>query len=347
MMELSQTQNEVLKKLVDGIKKTPIQTLAGFAGTGKTTLAAEFLRIVPGFGACAYTGKASAILRKKGIPANTIHSTIYEPSIDHNGNLQFVLREHLPYQGLLADEGSMIPLEIYEDLRFFGIPLIFVGDHGQLEPIGSDFNLMKRPDYRLEEIHRFAGDIAKFAQHLRKGFAARGFRGTTGEVQLLSQIKDDDLIWADQIICAYNKTRVDLNNRVRAILGYKGILNVGERVMCLRNNRKLGLYNGMQGIVRRLHKSRRKFLMDFEYDNILYPNIWYNPNQFGQEKNEFDYGDGPNPFDYAYTGTAHKMQGDEFEKVLAIEQRCTKWDMRRWNYTVASRARTFLSWALA
>ncbi|MFN9959486.1 MAG: hypothetical protein ACK55I_40875, partial [bacterium] len=64
----------------------------------------------------------------------------------------------------------MVGKTIYEDLRSFGKPLIFVGDHGQLEPIGDDFNLMREPDYRLETIHRNAGEIAHFAEYVRQGY---------------------------------------------------------------------------------------------------------------------------------------------------------------------------------
>lgn len=53
--------------------------LAGYAGTGKTTLARHFAEAEhdPWFG--AYTGKAAHVLRKKGCPARTIHSMIYVP----------------------------------------------------------------------------------------------------------------------------------------------------------------------------------------------------------------------------------------------------------------------------
>jgi exodeoxyribonuclease-5 len=55
--------------------------LAGAAGTGKTTLArhlAQALGVAPVFG--AYTGKAAHVLRRKGVPASTIHSAIYQPT---------------------------------------------------------------------------------------------------------------------------------------------------------------------------------------------------------------------------------------------------------------------------
>ena len=351
MIELTPAQSQVLNSLILGVKQGKSQqTLGGYAGTGKTTLAEHVIREFPKFAVCAYTGKAANVLRKKGVlGASTIHGLIYQPIVINN-KVYFDLKPDLPHNGILVDEGSMVPEELYGDLKFFGLPLIFLGDHGQLEPIGTDFNLMRNPDHKLEEIHRFSGDIAKFSQHLRKGLAARGFKGETGEITLLtkSSLTDERLLAANQIICAYNKTRVDINNRIRAANGYTGKINVGERVMCLRNNKQLGLFNGMQGVVVKLHHFRRKCLMDFEFNGMLYPNIWYDPNTFGTEKAEFDWGkDSPNPFDYAYCITAHKSQGDEWENVIVIEQKCSKWDHRRWAYTAASRAKISLGWVLA
>jgi exodeoxyribonuclease-5 len=351
MIELDVNQKKALKSLTDGVKLGKSQqTLGGYAGTGKTTLMQYLLEEFPKFAVCAYTGKAANVLRKKNVAiASTIHSLIYQPVI-MDGHVYFELKPDLPHNGIAVDEGSMVSKELYEDLKSFGLPLVFFGDHGQLEPIGSDFNLMRNPDYRLEDIHRYAGDIAKFAQHLRKGLAARGFRGATGEIKLIAKnmVNDDRLAQVDQVICAYNKTRVDINKRIRAIMGYQGKLVVGERVMCLRNNKQLGLFNGMQGIVRRLHVKKKKHLMDFEFDGMLYPDIWYDPTTFGTEKADFDWGrDSPNPFDYAYCITAHKSQGDEWGKILVLEQKCQKWDHRRWAYTAASRAREELTWVLA
>lgn len=55
--------------------------LAGYAGTGKTTLAKEIASKIKGTVlACAYTGKAAQVLRRKGLTmANTIHGLIYNP----------------------------------------------------------------------------------------------------------------------------------------------------------------------------------------------------------------------------------------------------------------------------
>ena len=120
--------------------------------------------------------------------------------------------------GFIIDESSMVTQEIYDDLKSYNLPIIFVGDHGQLEPIDSKLNLMQSPDYRLEEIHRYAGDIAKFADRLRNGLSSRGFKGTDNSVEFLPGKALDNQLLAevDQIICAFNKTRVEMNSRVRS-----------------------------------------------------------------------------------------------------------------------------------
>lgn len=348
-MDLTEQQKRVLYHLVNGVRNgKKLQTMGGFAGVGKSFLIKYLIQFFPSFGVCAYTGKAANVLRKKMIPASTIHSRIYVPHFE-NGVVYFDLATDPGCDGFIIDEASMVSEEIHGDLKSFDRPMIFVGDHGQLEPIGSNFNLMREPDYKLEEIHRNAGDIAKFAEHLRHGYSARGFRPVDGSVELVSRVTVDDYLEVDQVICAYNKTRVKVNREVREALGYDGLINVGERVMCLRNNRKQGLFNGMQGTVVKLYRGRRGAnYMDFEFDGTIIEGVKYDTEQFGLETYKTGFGDdSPNPFDYAYCITAHKAQGDEWENILVIEQKCRNWDHRRWAYTAASRPKTFLKWKLS
>jgi exodeoxyribonuclease-5 len=348
-MELTEQQKWALYQIVKGVRdqNLPQQILGGYAGTGKTTLIKYLVKFFPTYGVAAYTGKAANVLRKKGIPASTIHSRIYKPYFE-NDVVYWDLAPDPGCDGFIIDEASMVSKEIYEDLTSFGLPMVFIGDHGQLEPVDSKFNLMEKPDYTLEEIHRNAGDIAQFADHLRKGYASRSFKCKDGSVEFIhSKIIDDDILTSvDQIICAYNKTRVTVNAKVREALGFSGDLKIGERVMCLRNNRKQGLFNGMQGQVLNLYDGKygRKY-MDFEFDGIVFEGIWYDPSNFGQETYKINHGsDTANPFDFAYCITAHKAQGDEWDDVLVLEQQCKNWSHKRWAYTAASRAKTKLRW---
>lgn len=347
---LTERQKWALYQLVQGVrdKKLHQQSLGGYAGTGKTFLIKYLVKFFPNFAVAAYTGKAANVLRKKGIEATTIHSRIYKPSFDDEG-VFFELAADPGCEGFIIDEASMVSQDIYDDLRAYGLPMIFVGDHGQLEPIDSKLNLMNSPDYTLEEIHRNAGDIAKFAEHLRMGLASRGFKGKEGTVEFLPGKSLDAklLTEVDQVICAFNKTRVSINSQIRSALGYSDTLHVGERVMCLRNDRQHKLFNGMQGVVTKLYKKRSRNYMDFEFDNLLFQGICYDDSNFGQETYKIKHGkDTPNPFDYAYCITAHKAQGDEWENVLVIEQQCRNWSHKRWSYTAASRAKKTLKWKL-
>ena len=349
---LTNEQKDVIKGIIKDLNNEQIICLGGHAGTGKSTITKVLTDVLQrkglSFSACAFTGKATNVLRKKGIAADTIHGTIYKPykneeneTIWHLAHKSDILSKGI--DGFVVDEASMVSKEIHDDLASFGLPIIYVGDHGQLEPIGTQFNLMKNPRHKLETVHRNAGEIAFFAEHLRKGNPARTFKGAK-QVQIVKEsiVEDRHLSTVDQVICAFNKTRSKLNERVRI---HKNIqytyLTKGEKVICLRNNRQLGLFNGMQGIVTKIHKNER---FDFISDNELYEHIHFDEDQFGQETNQFSFSQTSNPFDYAYAITAHKSQGDEFGSVIAFEQRCDKWDHVRWSYTVASRAKTSLIW---
>jgi len=339
----------VKKAIEEGVKQVSI---GGFAGTGKTTIAKYIVKFFPDFFVGAFTGKAANILRKKGMEnASTIHSKIYIPIIENGVLVGFELdsKEGLDSTGFIIDEASMVSKDIYLDLKSYDLPMIFIGDHGQLEPIGTDFNLMAKPDYRLEEIHRNAGEIANFAGLLRAGKRAYEFKSTENKVQFLDKnyITDEELLSVDQIICAYNKTRVTLNQRVRAALGYGGQLQVGERVMFLKNNKQLQLFNGMQGVVKAVYKDGNKHLMDFEFGETLFPNVWYDTRYFNCEKPEIEYmgRDSPMPVEYAYAATCHKCQGDEWPTGLVFNQYNSKWSMPRWSYTAASRFKDGIKWA--
>jgi exodeoxyribonuclease-5 len=348
---LTPHQQQVAERILEDVvrRKREQVTLGGYAGTGKTTLIRHLVGELRGWAVCAFTGKAANVLRRKGVEAGTIHSLIYEAVEDARGQITFRRRWELPCRGIIVDEASMVGEEIYRDLRAFSLPLIFVGDHGQLEPVGSRLNLMEAPDYTLEEVHRHAGDVAAFAEAIRKGWPLERFRDSPS-VRFVARDELDDgtLLAADQVICAYNRTRVALNAHLRAARGYDGPVQAGERVMCLRNRRQEGLFNGMQGTVAELRRVDRRDVMDFRCDHRVLHNLWYDPSQFGRERYEFAFGrDTPNPFDWAYALTCHKAQGDEWDTVLVIEQRGRAWDHRRWAYTAASRAREQVVWVPA
>lgn len=354
-MSLSEEQSFVVNSLFSKIKTEKVLKIGGFAGTGKSTIVKHITETLDDWAVCAYTGKAANILRKKGIEdASTIHSLIYVPKVDGSGNIVldkngtpiFILNPNLDCAGIIIDEASMVNQEIYEDLLSFSIPLIFVGDHGQLPPIGTDINLMAKPDFTLETIHRNAGEIAHFAEFIRKGYRPAAYAPRSkGAVTFMSKnTAEKHYQEVDQIICGFNQTRVEINRHVRTA---KGKTNdwptVGEKVMCLRNDKTHGVFNGMQGTVDLLY-TNPKNKMSFRSNDKNYE-VLFDPTQFNKEKYSFS-GDrnDPIPFDFCEAITCHKAQGDEWENVMVIEQKCSLWDFRRWAYTAASRARNYLKW---
>ena len=246
---------------------------------------------------------------------------------------------------LIVDEASMVSQDIYKDLLSFGKPVIFVGDHGQLEPIGDKFNLMKDPDFTLEKIHRNAGEIAHFADYIRKGYKPSAWQHRSGgnKIKFLSKNSYKELAPdVDQIICAFNKTRAEVNRFIRQKLEMNpDFPQIGDKVICLRNNGPKGIFNGMQGNIAWFYD---KNLIQFLSDGYCV-DVSIDLSVFNQIKYEFEFDkDSPNPFDYAYAITAHKAQGDEFNKILVIEQKCDLWSQPRWSYTAASRARELIYW---
>lgn len=353
-MALTHEQKDVIRGVISNLDNHQIQTIGGYAGTGKSTIITVLLSALKkrnlNFAPCAFTGKATNVLRRKKMDtARTIHSCIYKPVRESDDTVVWIkktpetLQDEENIDGFIVDEASMISKEIYDDLCSYNLPLIFVGDHGQLEPIGTNFNLMSDPMYKLETVHRNAGEIAHFAEHLRKGKSPWDFNSQQ-KVQVVQDnlVEDRHLASVDQIICAFNKTRVSLNERVRVQknIQYTYVV-VGEKIICLRNHKTDRLFNGMQGIVTKIKKGNR---FDFETDDSYFYDIRYDPDQFGKATNDFNFNQEEHPFDYAYAITCHKAQGDEWGNVIVYEQQTDKWDSARWNYTAASRAKNGLIW---
>jgi exodeoxyribonuclease-5 len=348
---LTPEQSQVVSQILKGLDRQRVQTLGGAAGTGKSVVVQHLSERLPKFGVCAFTGKAAHVLRQRGVRASTIHSLIYTTDKKSKGAPTFKLKEKadLPCHGFIVDEASMISDVLHRDLRSFGLPVIYVGDHHQLPPVGTDINLMSNPDYRLVHLHRNAGEIACFAQHLREGRPAKEFR-CENQVVILRRdaLPVEALLSVDVVIAGTNSTRVAMNRYIRGLLKFGEQVEVNDRVICLRNNRAKKLYNGLMGTVTAVEwgDSPR---FDLDSGGEVIRNVWFDPSQFNKEKLETPM-NGPNPFDYAYCLTAHKAQGDEWDKVLVVEQHFKGWgqhkgwDQRRWNYTAASRARKHLYW---
>lgn len=256
------TALDAVAKWVADPKGKQVFRLFGYAGTGKTTLATHFAEGVTGrvLYAC-FTGKASLVLRQKGCEdACTIHSLIYKPIEDEaTGITEFRLNLDSAVSGaalVIIDEVSMVGEDLARDLLSFGTKILVLGDPAQLPPVkGEGFFINAEPDIMLTEVHRQAAEnpIIRMSIDVREG---RGLRpGAYGDSRVVvrADLSKEDMqakvLGADQVLCGLNKTRQSFNLRAREIKGLAGKLEpwhpaVGDRLVCLRNDRTKGLLNG-------------------------------------------------------------------------------------------------------
>ncbi len=377
-MKLSTDQEYALNTLLKWFKKEDKRfiTLGGYAGTGKTTLISFFTKNILSdnkklkIAFCSYTGKAVQNLKNKlqenellkwKDTISTIHGLIYEPIESSHGEIiGWLKKEDVEFDLIIVDEASMLDEQIWADLLSYNIPIIAVGDHGQLPPIKGKFNLMQKPQLILEKIHRQAesNPIIRISEKVRKtgniesgeysGKVAKYLLNDsyTGSISndLLEGYTEDTLI-----LCGYNNTRTKLNQFIRTNMGFESQYpEPGDRVICLRNNHKKAIYNGMLGTIQRITTHDKDWYdVEILMDDLAKPYIGliYGP-QFGastginftKDRKLALKGD---LFDFGYALTVHKAQGSQAKRVILFEERFKQMDdemWRRWLYTGITRA---------
>lgn len=362
-------------------EKSNLLTLGGYAGTGKTTLIARFAQEFLDYkriAFCAFTGKAASVLKHKlaafGVRSNkycgTIHGLIYLPDCDEKTGeiLRWKRREFLEVDLVIVDEASMVGKRLWEDLRSFGVPILAVGDHGQLPPVGDEqVSLVQNPNIRLERVHRQAegNPILRLATHVRTLQPLSEFENTPGDDRvkfwpdfesLEANIEKPADMLESPIICYFNRTRVGLNDYIRKNFEYPPLPVPQDIVICLKNNREARIFNGMRGVVEESelvkHKQPWKRVattVRFDTEKLrLHAELC--ASQFGNEStfkmiseiagHPPSWGQAGLLFDYGYAMTCHKSQGSQFDQViLKVEGRFDTFQERcRWLYTAITRA---------
>lgn len=380
-IKLSSDQRTVLREIWKWFvgRKSPYLTFGGYAGTGKTTMTAlfrqaleqEYPKIKVAF--CSYTGKAARVLeetlrnhdaRFSSDTTGTIHSLIYEPEKDEQGRvLGWHVKEKINSDLIIVDEASMVNRKIWHDLLQFKKPILAVGDHGQLPPVHGNFNLMEDPDIKLEKIHRQArgNPIIELSEKVRSGkeIPHGDFNkvkklpresAETGEaVEEILNNYDDELL----VLVGYNRTRVQLNNAIRE-LQYRRSREPqsGDRIICLRNNHRKGIYNGTRGKINQIEPWQDKknrnlwYFLEAEMDTGELYTGKVLKKQFNQEKTiqeipNLSFKEMGDLFDFGYALTVHKAQGSQARQVLLFEERFQQMDDEdwfRWLYTAVTRA---------
>ncbi|MBX0289700.1 ATP-dependent RecD-like DNA helicase [Hymenobacter sp. HSC-4F20] len=320
--------------------------LAGYAGTGKTTLAKL---IAERLGAddvvfCAYTGKAANVLREKGCQnSGTIHSFLYQFIRMENDKPVFRLDPKFGAAKLvIVDEYSMLSDKIIEHINNSANRVLYLGDPFQLPPVNNQQTLLK-PDLFMESIQRQAleSPILRYATKVRQGDLVDYCDEGDFKYVRRNTLTLDEYMNADQFICGRNDTRKDFNNRARRYRGFTSALpQRGDKVIITRNNPAAGVFNGMIDIAAAdanpFHEGSKYQLALSEVGTL---NFLADPARF-----DFSVHKDLNTLDYAYAITCHKSQGSEFDHVIVYNEPIGKDNLekRRWAYTAATRAKKTL-----
>lgn len=343
----------------------------------------------------AYTGKAAQVLRSKGCePASTLHSLIYiRQSTAAEAKLRIVERQlqalrlsldanpfeiaelEARRQQLLAeiadgswilnpdsalasarllvcDEVSMVDEKLAADLLSFGVPILVLGDPEQLPPIGGDgYFTARTPDLTLTEIHRQALDspILSLATRVRQGGRLGHFDYSYTDVASLAG--------HDQVLCGKRATRWSLVYAIRDLLGRPHAFPVaGDRVMCLRNNREMGIFNGQLFDVLDCGPSARRigyYVLTLRTDDNEALEVTAPVDGFISDEAEREMcrarhlPHGVALMTFAHAITVHKSQGSEWPRVALIDESSVFYreaeTPRRWLYTGITRASTELT----
>ena len=173
-----------------------------------------------------------------------------------------------------------------------------------------------------------------------------------------------------QVICGLNRVRWSVTQLMRNRLGYNGVWpQIGERILCCKNNREKGLYNGGMGVLRKLEirdptmqwhdaydispfdydKENYKIRIEAEIEGTPHHKLVADPTLF---KQHFDSGASkknpkskiPNEFDWGYVLTCHKAQGSSFNHVTLIDDSDSFRESKfKWLYTGITRSETGLT----
>lgn len=359
-----------------------IFTLGGLAGVGKSTLIGRLSSELMNDMNVSFvtpTGKAAQVLKRSllnaGTPADvmTIHSLLYRPVEDPRTGrvVDWRRKDEVEADLIICDEASMVSQELLNDMMKLGKPILAVGDHGQLSPVGEDAGLMRNPDVKLEKIHRQAkgNPIIRLAHIVRNGAPDDVVK------DFINDLDDDRIRWTRSwddavefgkppglILTHTNRLRRTMNIKVREQtlgLDEHDDPKQGEVIICLKNKRigDTGLFipNGMRGIiVSEPVVSDHHIVADVQFDEPvgLVPKLFMCRHQFLREKTfaGFDEvpGENRNWFtvgalcDFGNALTTHKSQGSSAPNVAVFVERSLgvldESERRRWLYTAITRA---------
>nr|WP_237684057.1 AAA family ATPase [Pseudaminobacter soli] len=266
---------------------------------------------------------------------------------------------------IVVDECSMVDANMADDLRGFGVPILAIGDPGQLPPVdpsGPGF-CNRVADAALTEIHRQAADnpIIWASMRIREGDDVPYGSHGDGLLRVIEPHQDDktfDLDLDAQIIVGTHEKRWQITRKLRKLSGMHGLGPcAGEMMIVTKNSQQHpALVNGTMAFVKDdvgyLNEGSITFNMaitaedgrDYELKCLqAVPEEHYRGknNPSAPKRDVFRARQTPNvhEVDYAYAITCHKAQGSQWDEVVVHDQsNVFRADASRWLYTAVTRA---------
>lgn len=368
MYSLNETQDIGLKTVIGRFDSNEkYATVAGYAGTGKTYLTRAIIDALGissfEYDVATFTGKAALVLQQNGFHnAKTLHKLLYNSIRLPDGS--FIHRAKpigdeslMGLRLIIIDEISMVPNAILTQAAKHGIFIIALGDPFQLPPIGEDNGLLANPHVFLQDIMRQAkgNSIIEWSMKVREGRRFKWENDDNVQVIELDDLVDGMYHWADQIICATNRTRKGINDFMRQSLGYTNTLpQDGDKIIATRNNwdrvhtEGYAWVNGTIGTVNNVTYGEnhpmfgQKFYGDVtpDYIDIPFFGVTMDGNPFNGNPPIENSSKGPKTeaVDFGYAITTHKSQGSQYPKVLLFEENWRSDQALQMLYTGGTRA---------
>lgn len=378
---LSSLQQQGVASIEQWFKGTEqTYVLAGYAGTGKTFLVRHIIDKlglnIRRVAFATFTGKAALVLTQKAggeYKCGTLHSLLYKAVKQPGGGVFFTKKPKEEFDGyslIVVDECSMVSVPLLKDLYDTGKKILFIGDHGQLPPVGKVSDIYKRlsenPNFTLTEIHRQAEGSPIIHLSMLARTKKQIDYGSYDKKALVIRRKEmpkysKSIVAADMLICARNDTRFLLNQQMRSI---KGITSetpvIGDKIVCRKNNWEKGLngyslVNGMVGYIETMEEEedgkyynmnfRPEFMEEGEVMDVDARRIDFLQMR---DKNEvLPYNEQlMGHFEFGYAVTCHTSQGSQWNKVFVVNEVLRAEGHARWLYTAITRAAENLILAL-